>query len=77
MFQFLSICLDNAINNNTLVQELSQRVPSFLGAKSHVRCAAHVMNLMVKVSMLTLESAPDALGWNRVKSGGGSTGADA
>ncbi|KAF8601707.1 hypothetical protein BDV93DRAFT_445390, partial [Ceratobasidium sp. AG-I] len=50
----LSIVLDNASSNDTLVNQLSQRVPSFRGNKSRVRCAAHVINLMVKVRSFAL-----------------------
>ncbi|CUA71497.1 Putative AC transposase [Rhizoctonia solani] len=46
--KFLSVCLDNASNNDTLVRGLAQKAPSFHGAKSRIRCAAHVTNLMVK-----------------------------
>ncbi|QRW04488.1 AC transposase [Ceratobasidium sp. AG-Ba] len=44
----LSICLDNASNNNTLVDSLSDRIPSFRGARNRVRCLAHIINLMAK-----------------------------
>ncbi|KAG9081639.1 hypothetical protein FRC06_005475, partial [Ceratobasidium sp. 370] len=44
----LSVCLDNARNNDTLVDSLSLRIPSFCGSSSRVCCLAHVINLMAK-----------------------------
>ncbi|KAG9083718.1 hypothetical protein FS749_005814 [Ceratobasidium sp. UAMH 11750] len=53
----LSVCLDNASNNNTLVDSLSLLIPSFRGSSSRVRCLAHVINLMAK-AFLSLFSRP-------------------
>ncbi|KAF8595112.1 hypothetical protein BDV93DRAFT_414169, partial [Ceratobasidium sp. AG-I] len=36
--KLLSVVLDNASSNDTLVNQLSQRVPHFRGSKSRVRC---------------------------------------
>ncbi|CAE6461892.1 unnamed protein product, partial [Rhizoctonia solani] len=43
-----AICLDNASANDRLVDELSELLPGFLGKPSRTRCAAHVINLIVK-----------------------------
>ncbi|QRV82979.1 AC transposase [Ceratobasidium sp. AG-Ba] len=53
----LSICLDNAYSNNTLIDSLSALIPSFRGAKNRVRCLAHIINLMAK-AFLSLFSKP-------------------
>ncbi|QRV99835.1 AC transposase [Ceratobasidium sp. AG-Ba] len=53
----LSICLDNASNNNTLTDALSVLIRSFRGAKNRVRCLAHIINLMAK-AFLSLFSKP-------------------
>ncbi|KAJ3537168.1 hypothetical protein NMY22_g5713 [Coprinellus aureogranulatus] len=39
---------DNGSNNDTLVDELSDLIPSFPGASHRVRCIAHVLNLVAK-----------------------------
>lgn len=49
MLQILAITLDNAANNNTLVNELGELLMGFDGALTHVRCFAHIFNLVVKV----------------------------
>ncbi|KAF8593233.1 hypothetical protein BDV93DRAFT_417495, partial [Ceratobasidium sp. AG-I] len=36
--KILSLCLDNASNNKTLVESLSLKVPAFRGPASRVRC---------------------------------------
>ncbi|CCO37739.1 hypothetical protein BN14_11898 [Rhizoctonia solani AG-1 IB] len=43
-----TICMDNASNNNTFARRLPALVPGFSGPQSRVRCAAHVLNLVVK-----------------------------
>lgn len=40
---------DNASNNNTLVDELSELLNKFQGSLTRIRCFAHVLNLVVKV----------------------------
>ena len=40
---------DNASNNNTLVDELSNLIPTFGGREYHICCFAHILNLVVKV----------------------------
>jgi hypothetical protein len=40
---------DNASNNNTLVNALSELLPGFRGKETRVRCFAHILNLVVKV----------------------------
>jgi len=48
----LTFTADNASNNDTLVDELSDLIPSFGGREYRVRCFAHILNLVVKVSRL-------------------------
>lgn len=45
--------MDNASNNNTLVDELGQLLDGFGGSLSRVRCFAHILNLVVKVMPVT------------------------
>lgn len=45
----LGLTADNAGNNNTMVRELEELLPSFQGVKTQVRCFAHVLNLVAKV----------------------------
>lgn len=61
----MSICLDNAPNNGTLVNHLALLVPTFRGAESRVRCFPHIINVMANLFIwnsymrprkLTLES---------------------
>ncbi|QRW00786.1 hAT family dimerization protein [Ceratobasidium sp. AG-Ba] len=53
----LSICLDNASNNDTLVESLARLIPSFRGPRNRVRCLAHIINLMAK-AFLSLFTRP-------------------
>ena len=48
--QILAITLDNTSNNNTLIAELGDLLPGFQGSLTRVRCFAHILNLVVKVS---------------------------
>ncbi len=52
----LSITCDNATNNDRMVEELAQRIPSFSGQTSHVRCFAHVVNLVTKSLLKQFDS---------------------
>ena len=45
----MTFTADNALNNNTLVDELSVLIPTFGGAEYRVCCFAHILNLVVKV----------------------------
>ncbi|KEP49957.1 hAT family dimerization protein [Rhizoctonia solani 123E] len=54
--QIMSVCLDNASNNDTFVRELDHSLPNFHGAKSRVRCFSHVTNLMAKAFMAPFTS---------------------
>lgn len=45
----LTMVLDNAANNDTLVRELKRILAQFQGPKTHVHCFAHILNLVVKV----------------------------
>ncbi|EUC59806.1 hypothetical protein RSOL_323740, partial [Rhizoctonia solani AG-3 Rhs1AP] len=47
----LAVCLDNASNNFTLVQNLEQLTPHFHGEQSYVQCLVHIVNLMAKAFM--------------------------
>lgn len=47
--KMLSLVADNASNNNTLVVEL-ESLGGINSAATRVRCAAHILNLVVKVS---------------------------
>jgi hypothetical protein len=49
--KILAFTADNASNNDTLVEELSVLLPKFKGAQARVRCFAHILNLIVKVSL--------------------------
>ena len=42
--------MDNASNNNTLVDELSELLDVFQGSLTQTRCFAHILNHMVKAS---------------------------
>ncbi|KEP46987.1 hAT family dimerization protein [Rhizoctonia solani 123E] len=46
--KLLSVCMDNASNNDTFTRYLPHLIPGFNGPASRVRCAAHVINLVVK-----------------------------
>ena len=48
-----NITVDNGSNNDTLVNELSNLIPTFGGKEYQVHCFAHILNLIVKVSLLT------------------------
>ena len=58
----MTFTADNASNNNTLVDELSVLIPTFGGAKYHVRCFAHILNLVVKVGSSFLILIPASNG---------------
>lgn len=48
--QILAVVADNASNNKTMVEELTEQLNGFLGAASRGRCFAHVLNITVKVN---------------------------
>ena len=48
--KLMALVCDNASNNDTMITELERLLPNFGGAKFRVRCFAHVLNLVVKVS---------------------------
>jgi hypothetical protein len=51
-YQVFRLVLDNASNNDTMVDELQVLLPnSICGADTWVRCICHVMNLTVKVRL--------------------------
>jgi hypothetical protein len=54
--QILALTLDNASNNNTLVEELSKTFEGFQGSLVCMRCFAHVLNLIVK-AILSVQQA--------------------
>ncbi|QRV96471.1 hypothetical protein RhiJN_24489 [Ceratobasidium sp. AG-Ba] len=49
--QIETICLDNASNNNTFVQNIAPSLPNFAGPQSRTNCAAHVNNLIARAFM--------------------------
>jgi hypothetical protein len=49
--QILGFTADNA-SNNTLVDKLTELLDGFQGPLTHVRCFAHILNLVVKVCRL-------------------------
>ena len=46
--QILSITCDNASNNDTMIEELANRLDDFPGPANQTRCFTHVLNLVVK-----------------------------
>ncbi|PBK66583.1 hypothetical protein ARMSODRAFT_851408, partial [Armillaria solidipes] len=44
----LGLTCDNTANNDTMVEVLATHILSFPGQAHHVRCFAHVVNLVVK-----------------------------
>jgi hypothetical protein len=55
--QLLAITMDNASNNDTLVTELDHLIDGFAGSEVRVRCAAHILNLVVNVSAFLIALA--------------------
>jgi hypothetical protein len=47
--KILGLTLDNASNNNTLVEELEDLLEGYEGSSTRIRCFAHILNLVVKV----------------------------
>lgn len=45
----LGLTADNARNNDMMVRELEELLLLFQGAKTQVRCFAHILNLVAKV----------------------------
>ncbi|EUC59335.1 hypothetical protein RSOL_308600, partial [Rhizoctonia solani AG-3 Rhs1AP] len=54
----VSVCLDNASNNNTLVQHLALSLPNFPGSEFRGRCMAHITNLAAKAFMAVFTRPP-------------------
>ncbi|KAJ1302289.1 hypothetical protein OPQ81_001106 [Rhizoctonia solani] len=52
----VSVCLDNASNNDVIVQQLVSTLPNFPGAGFHGHCVAHIMNLAAKAFMEVFSS---------------------
>jgi len=50
--QILSLTADNASNNNTLVDDLTDLLDGFQGSLTRIRCFAHILNLVVKVCQM-------------------------
>jgi hypothetical protein len=46
--QILVLVADNS-NNNTMVNELDELIPTFQGSQTRIRCFTHILNLVVKV----------------------------
>lgn len=49
--KILSLVCDNAENNSTMTDALAVLLPNFQGKKGRIRCFAHILNLVVKVSI--------------------------
>jgi hypothetical protein len=49
-----AITLDNASNNDSFIEELMKRKPSFT-ADHHVRCFGHILNLAAKDALAVVE----------------------
>lgn len=50
--QILALVADNAENNSTMTRALERLLPNFKGEEGRIRCFAHILNLVVKVSRL-------------------------
>ncbi len=48
MLKILSITCDNATNNDTVVDDLTDRLLEYPSEEHRTRCFAHVVNLVVK-----------------------------
>ncbi|PIL36561.1 hypothetical protein GSI_00250 [Ganoderma sinense ZZ0214-1] len=46
--KILTVTCDNASNNKTMIEKLVDLLPDFPGEVNHVRCFAHVLNLVAK-----------------------------
>jgi hypothetical protein len=46
--KILSITCDNASNNDTMIEELTDLVDNFPGPANQTRCFTHILNLVVK-----------------------------
>jgi hypothetical protein len=61
LYKLLTVCMDNASNNDTFTRELQKHFPTFGGPKSRLRCTAHIINLMAKVCPPTKEVCIDSI----------------
>ena len=46
--KLLSVTCDNASNNNTMIEELTNLLDDFPGPANQMQCFLHILNLMVK-----------------------------
>ena len=53
----LGLTVDNASNNNVLVETLGELDNGFAGAPNHVRCFAHIINLVAKTVLRQFDVA--------------------
>ena len=53
--QILSIVADNASNNDVLIARLGETPGGINGIHTQIRCLAHIVNLVVKVSRCCLQ----------------------
>jgi len=44
--------MDNASNCNKLAELLSDHIPTFQGMNARLRCLAHIINLIAKVTII-------------------------
>ena len=55
--KILSVMVDNASSNNTMVTHMNELLAHFGGDTGQVRCVLHIMNLVIK-SLLKPFDAP-------------------
>lgn len=56
----LTVTVDNASNNDKMVTELAELIPSFPGSTNQVRCFAHILNLVAKTVIRQFDSGKNA-----------------
>lgn len=62
MSQMLAITVDNASNNNSMVAALATAIPTFPGSPNHVRCFAHIINLVAKTLIRQFDTTKNTKG---------------
>ena len=48
----MGLTADNAENNMTMIREVQVLIPTWDGSSMYVHCFGHVLNLVVKVSII-------------------------
>lgn len=74
----LSMTLDNASNNNTMLKELPLIVPEAptIGTDYQIRCFGHILNLAVKAFLSLFDSSAKAVKADTVELGDDDQGSD-